>query len=93
MRFKIAWASLMVGSKFTIFALFYFVFEGNFLSTSSRELFLEGVFLRRRFEGWGFICRGLLSVFYGMRLNFIVFTLPVFFQSKKKKADILELLP
>ena len=30
MRFKIDWASLIVGSKFTIFALFYFVFEGNF---------------------------------------------------------------
>ena len=30
MRFKINWASLIVGSKFTVFALFYFVFEGNF---------------------------------------------------------------
>ena len=30
MRFKIDWASLIVGSKFTIFALFYFAFEGNF---------------------------------------------------------------
>ena len=29
LRFKIDWASLMVGSKFTIFALFYFAFEGN----------------------------------------------------------------
>ena len=27
---KIDWASLIVGSKFTVFALFYFVFEGNF---------------------------------------------------------------
>ena len=35
MRFKIDWASLIVGSKFTVFALFYFVFEGNFPSTSS----------------------------------------------------------
>ena len=34
LRFKIDWASLTVGSKFTIFALFYFVFEGNFLSMS-----------------------------------------------------------
>ena len=32
--FKIDWASLIVGSKFTVFALFYFVFEGNFPSTS-----------------------------------------------------------
>ena len=30
MRFKIDWASLIVGRKFTVFALFYFVFEGNF---------------------------------------------------------------
>ena len=30
LRFKIDWGSLTVGSKFTFFALFYFVFEGNF---------------------------------------------------------------
>ena len=30
LRFKIDWASLIVGSKFTVLALFYFVFEGNF---------------------------------------------------------------
>ena len=30
MRFKIDWAGLIVGRKFTVFALFYFVFEGNF---------------------------------------------------------------
>ena len=28
-HFKIDWASLIVGKKFTVFALFYFVFEGN----------------------------------------------------------------
>ena len=27
LRFKIDWASLIVGRKFTVFALFYFVFE------------------------------------------------------------------
>ena len=32
MRFKIDWASLIVGSKFTVFALFYSVSEGNFPS-------------------------------------------------------------
>ena len=42
MRFKIDWASLIVGSKFTVFALFYFVFEGNFPSTSPRGLILFG---------------------------------------------------
>ena len=29
LRFKIDWASLIVGGKFTVFALFCFVFEGN----------------------------------------------------------------
>ena len=56
MRFKIDWASLIVGSKFTVFALFYFVFEGNFPSTSPRGTYIwrgdltEG-FLRYRFGG------------------------------------------
>ena len=34
LRFKIDWASLIVRGKFTVFALFCFVFEGNFPSTS-----------------------------------------------------------
>ena len=34
LHFKIDWASLRVEGKFTIFALFYFVFEGNIPSTS-----------------------------------------------------------
>ena len=51
MRFKIDWASIVVCSKFTVFALFYFVFEGNFPSTSPRGgayiwsgLYMEGFF-------------------------------------------------
>ena len=56
MRFKVDWASLIVGSKFTVFALFYFEFEGNFLSTSPRWAYVwrgdltEG-FLRYRIGG------------------------------------------
>ena len=78
MRFKIDWASLIVGSKFTVFALFYFVFEGNFqVQAPGRGLYLEG-----RFKGgffalrvWGLIFggaytwRGLFSEFYGIRLK------------------------
>ena len=30
LRFEIDWASFIVGRKFTVFSLFYFVFEGNF---------------------------------------------------------------
>ena len=73
MRFKIDRASLKLGSKFKVFALFYFVFEGNFPNTSPGGLYLEG-----RFNGgffalpvWGLIFggaytwRGLFSEFYG----------------------------
>ena len=63
MRFKIDWASLIVGSKFTVFVLFYFVFEGNFPSTSPRGAYIwrgdltEGFFALRV---WGaYFWRGL----------------------------------
>ena len=45
LRFKSDRASLIVGSKFTVFALFYFVSEGNW-----RGDLTEG-FLRYRFGG------------------------------------------
>ena len=77
MRFKIDWASLIVASKLTVFALFYFVFEHNFQSTSPRGAYIwrgdlkEG-FLRYRiggliFEG-AYTWRGLFSEFYGISL-------------------------
>ena len=59
--FQIDWASLTVGSKFTVFALFYFVFEGNFPSTSPRG----GLYLERRFNG-GFFA---LPVWGGLYLE------------------------
>ena len=37
---KIEWASLIFGSKFTDFSLFYFVFEGNFPGTSPRGAYI-----------------------------------------------------
>ena len=49
-------ASLIVGSKFTVFALFYFVFEGNFPSRNPWRAYIwrgdltEG-FLRYQFGG------------------------------------------
>ena len=75
LRFKLDRASLIVGSKFTIFSLFYVVFEGNFPSTSPWGAYIwrgnltEG-FLRYQFWGllfggaytWG----GLFSEFYGI---------------------------
>ena len=75
LRFKIDWASLTVGSKFTVFALFYFVFDGNFPSTSPWGAYIwrggltEG-FLRYRFRGLifggAYTWRGLFSEFYGI---------------------------
>ena len=56
LHFKIDWASLIVGMKFTVFALFYFEFEGNFPSKSPRGAYVwrgdltEG-FLRYRIGG------------------------------------------
>ena len=53
LRFKINWASLIVGRKFTIFALFFFVFEGNFqVQAPQGGLYLEG-----RFNGGVFALR------------------------------------
>ena len=70
MRFKIDWASLIVGRKFAVFALFYFVFEGKFQVQAPagvgvgayiwRADFTEGLQVRRVF-----IWRGLFSEFYG----------------------------
>ena len=56
LRFKIDWASHIVGSKFTVFALFYFVLEGNFPSTSPQGAYiwrgnLTEAFLRYPFGG------------------------------------------
>ena len=42
LRFKIDRASLIVRRKLTVFALFYFVFEGNFPSTSPRGRIFGG---------------------------------------------------
>ena len=55
LHFKIDWASFIVGGKFTVFALFYFVFEGNFQVEAPGGLYLggrfNGGFLRYEFGG------------------------------------------
>ena len=67
MCFKIDWASLIFGRKFTVFALFYFVFEGNFLSTSPLGAYInEGFFALRVW--WACIWKGLYME--GLILNF-----------------------
>ena len=73
MYFKIDWARLMVGRKFTAFALF--LFEGNFQVQAPRGFYIwrgylmEG-FLRYQFGGLIFAgaypWRGLFLEFYGI---------------------------
>ena len=61
LRFKIDWASLIVGRKSTVFALFYFVYW---------EGLLNGGFFALRV--WGaYIWRGLFSEFYGILTSII----------------------
>ena len=76
MRLKINWASLIVGRKLTVFALFYFVFEGKFQEQAPRGAYIwredltEGFFALRV---WGaYTWRGLFSEFYGMLTNILV---------------------
>ena len=75
MRFKIEWACLINGRKFTVSALFYFVFEGNFRVQAPREAYiwrsdLTDGFLRYEFGGLifggAYTWRGLFSEFYGI---------------------------
>ena len=74
MRFRLDRASLIVGRKFTIFSLFYVVFEGNFPSRRPWGSYIwrgdltEG-FLRYRsgglIFGGAYTWRSLFSEFYG----------------------------
>ena len=67
---SIGLASLIVGRRFTVFALFYFVFEGNFQEPAPPG----GLCLEGRFNGRFFalrVCgaytwRGIFSEVYGM---------------------------
>ena len=71
LRFKIDWANLIVGTKFTVFALFYFVLEGSFevQAPPGGGLYLEGQFnggfCALRVSG-AYIWRGLFSEFDGI---------------------------
>ena len=76
MCFKIDWASLIAGSKFTVFVLFYFVFKGNFPRTNPRGAYIwrgdliggGGGGLHYQFGGLifgvAYTWRGLFSGFY-----------------------------
>ena len=63
MCFEIDWTILIVGSKFTVFALFYFVFEGSFPGTS-----LRGAYIWRGDLTEGFLSSSLGGFYLGGRL-------------------------
>ena len=76
LRFKLDWASLIVGSKFTVFAhCFTLYLRAIFQVQAPGCLYLEGDltegFLRYRFGGLifggAYTWRGLFSEFYGNR--------------------------
>ena len=93
--FKIDWASLIHGSKFTVFRLFHSVFEGNFPSTSPRGAYIWRGDLTEVFFAlpvWGaYIWRGLYMEFYGnlimlARVSFHPFFLRI--NDVKKQGEI-----
>ena len=99
LRFKIDWSSCIVGSKLTIFALFYFVFGGNFPSTSP-----PGAYIWRGDNNggssalldWGvYTWRGLFSEFYGTLFSTFYFQVSDFVKGFPNKVlrtiDLLNL--
>ena len=87
MRFKIDWANLIVGRKFTVFVLFYFVFEGNFQVQASPGAYIwrsdlkeglggglifGGAYTWRGLFGGAYTWRGLFSEFYSTFIRLFV---------------------
>ena len=72
MCFIIDWANLIAGRKFTVFALFYFVFEGNLQVQAP----LGGLYLEGRFNGGVFALRDWGAyIWRGLYTNFALFLL------------------
>ena len=77
MRFKLDRASLIIGGKFTVFALFYVVFEGNFPSTSPWGAYI----LKEQFNG-GFL---VLPVWGGLYLEGLIFRMLRYFSLRGER--------
>ena len=77
---------LIVGSKFTIFALFYFVFEGNFPSTSPRGAYIWRGDLTEVFFAlpvWGAYFRNFMGILFLLLLyGIMLFVLPLYIFEK-----------
>ena len=90
----------IVGRKFTVFTLFYFLFEGNFQVQASRG---GGLYLEGRFNGGFFalrvlgayIWRGLFSEFYGIMLfykvkKFLASSVQVVRSGRKRDGELFD---
>ena len=86
MHFKIDWASLIVGRNFTVFAMFYSVFEGKFQVQAPGGLYLRYEFGGLIFRGT-YTWRGLFSEFYSIFLVAGRFISQASF--KRRKAFVL----
>ena len=73
MRFKIDWASLIVGSKFNVFALFYFVFDSNFPSISPRGTYIWRGDLTEGFLSYWFAGGGGAYMWRGLYVGGLIF--------------------
>ena len=83
LRFNIDLASLIVGSKLTLFALFYFVFEGNFPSTSPQGAYIWRVNLMKAF------CVTRLGGLYMEGLIFGILWYIVFLEQQRNTCNII----
>ena len=75
MRFKIDWASLIVGMKFTVFSLFCFVFEGNFQVQAP-----GGAYIRRGDLMEGFLRYEIGGLIFGI-LRYIILKIVSFYST------------
>ena len=75
---KINWASFIVGREFTVFALFYFVIEGNFQVQAP-----GGAYILRGTLTEGFLCYEFAVLIFGGAYfrNFTVIKIPTLFLS------------
>ena len=88
MRFKIDWASLIVGSKFAVFAMFYFVFVGNFPNTSPWGAYIWG---GGRFNG-GFFALPVWGAYFwrGLYTEGLIFGILRYFTHYDDSSSVLE---
>ena len=85
MRLKIDWANLIAGSKFTVFSLFYFVFEGNFPSTSPGG----GLYPEGRFNG-GFFALPFWGAYIwkALYMEGLIFGILRYFKKKPREEHL-----